>query len=91
MQTTSLKGRDFTAISDFTREETDSILDTTFELKLERARGVRHLLEDAPAMRRRLRGDRRRHRWSPLRGLRPGREPLARPEGDYCAHDARLT
>jgi N-acetylornithine carbamoyltransferase len=48
MQTKSLKGRDFIAISDFTREEIETILDTAFELKLERARGVRHhLLEDA--------------------------------------------
>jgi N-acetylornithine carbamoyltransferase len=47
MQTASLRGRDFIAISDFTKEEIDTILDTAFELKLERARGVQHhLLED---------------------------------------------
>jgi ornithine carbamoyltransferase len=48
MQTTSLKDRDFIAISDFAKEEIETILDIAFELKLERARGVRHhLLEDA--------------------------------------------
>ena len=42
------RGRDFIALSDFTKEEIETILDTAFELKLERARGVRHhLLEDA--------------------------------------------
>ena len=47
MQTKSLKGSDFIAISDFTKEEIDTILDTAFELKLERARGQHHhLLED---------------------------------------------
>jgi N-acetylornithine carbamoyltransferase len=47
MQTKSLKGRDFIAVSEFTKEEIDTILDTAFELKLERARGERHhLLED---------------------------------------------
>ena len=48
MQTRSLVGRDFIALSDFTKEEIQTILDTAFELKAERARGVRHhLLEDA--------------------------------------------
>src|SRR5450756_1645289 len=47
MLTRSLTGRDFIAISDFTKEEIDTILDTAFELKLERARGEHHhLLED---------------------------------------------
>lgn len=42
MQTTSLKGRDFIAETDFTREEIETILRTAEELKLERARGVYH-------------------------------------------------
>jgi len=47
MQTTSLKGRDFIAISDFTKEEIETILATAFELKLKRARGeAHHLLPD---------------------------------------------
>lgn len=47
MQTRSLRGRDFIALSDFTKEEIETILDTAFELKLERARGVQHhLLQD---------------------------------------------
>jgi N-acetylornithine carbamoyltransferase len=44
MLTKKLKGRDFIALSDFTKEEIDTILDTAFELKLERARGVQHHL-----------------------------------------------
>jgi ornithine carbamoyltransferase len=48
MQTMSLRDRDFIALSDFTKEEIQTILDTAFELKLERARGVRHpLLQDS--------------------------------------------
>jgi ornithine carbamoyltransferase len=44
VKTKSLKGRDFIALSDFTKEEIETILDTAFELKLERARGVQHHL-----------------------------------------------
>ena len=48
MQTLSLRGRDFIALSDFTKEQIETILDTAFTLKLERARGVpHHLLEDS--------------------------------------------
>jgi ornithine carbamoyltransferase len=47
VKTKSLKGRDFIALSDFTKEEIETILETAFELKLERARGVQHhLLQD---------------------------------------------
>jgi N-acetylornithine carbamoyltransferase len=47
VKTKSLKGRDFIALSDFTKEEIETVLDTAFELKLERARGVaHHLLQD---------------------------------------------
>jgi ornithine carbamoyltransferase len=42
MKTKSLKGRDFLAGSDFSREEIESILDVAAELKSERARGVFH-------------------------------------------------
>ncbi len=44
MLTNTFRGRDFIAIADFTREEIDTILDTAFQLKLERARGVQHHL-----------------------------------------------
>ena len=48
MNTKSLRGRDFIALSDFTKEEIETILETAFELKLERARGVaHHILPDS--------------------------------------------
>lgn len=48
MKSKSLRGRDFIALSDFSKEEIETILETAFELKSERARGVRHhLLEDS--------------------------------------------
>lgn len=37
-----LGGRDFKALSDFTREEIEMIVVTAFEFELERAGGVRH-------------------------------------------------
>jgi N-acetylornithine carbamoyltransferase len=47
MVTKLLKGRDFISLADFTKEEIDTIIDTAFQLKLERARGAQHhLLED---------------------------------------------
>jgi N-acetylornithine carbamoyltransferase len=47
VKTKSLRGRDFIALSEFTKEEIETILETAFELKLERARGVpHHLLAD---------------------------------------------
>lgn len=47
MKTKSLKGRDFISLSEFSKEEIETILETAFELKLERARGVlHHLLQD---------------------------------------------
>jgi N-acetylornithine carbamoyltransferase len=42
MKTRSLKGRDFLAETDFTREEIDTILDAAEDLKRERARGILH-------------------------------------------------
>ena len=44
MVTKLLKGRDFISLVEFNREELDTILDTAFQLKLERARGVQHHL-----------------------------------------------
>ena len=37
MKTTSLKGRDFLAETDFTREEIETVIDVAFDLKRERA------------------------------------------------------
>lgn len=42
MKTTSLRGRDFLAETDFAREEIETILETAKTLKLQRARGVLH-------------------------------------------------
>jgi len=42
MQVKSLRGKDFIAISDFTKEEIVTMLDAGKALKLENARGVRH-------------------------------------------------
>lgn len=42
MQTTSFKGRDFLAETDFTREEIETILSVAEELKRERAMGIYH-------------------------------------------------
>jgi N-acetylornithine carbamoyltransferase len=44
MVTKLLKGRDFISLADFNKEEIDTIMDTAFQLKLERARGVQHHL-----------------------------------------------
>jgi N-acetylornithine carbamoyltransferase len=47
MQVKSLRGRDFIAISDFTKEEIVTMLDAGKALKLENARGVpHHILQD---------------------------------------------
>jgi len=42
MKTTTFKGRDFLAETDFTREEIETILDVALELKRDRAMGVYH-------------------------------------------------
>jgi len=42
MRTKSLKGRDFLAVTDFTREEIEIILDAAEDLKRERAKGIYH-------------------------------------------------
>lgn len=42
MNTTSFKGRDYLAETDFTREEIETIIDVAFELKRERAMGKYH-------------------------------------------------
>ncbi len=44
MVTKLLKGRDFISLAEFSKEEIDTIMDTAFQLKLERARGVQHHL-----------------------------------------------
>jgi N-acetylornithine carbamoyltransferase len=44
MVTKLLRGRDFISLADFNKEELDTIIDTAFQLKLERARGVQHHL-----------------------------------------------
>jgi len=44
MLSKTLKGRDFIALSDMTKEEIDLIVATAFDLKHERARGVQHHL-----------------------------------------------
>src|SRR5450759_3344581 len=47
MQVKSLRGKDFIAISDFTKEEIVTMLDAGKALKLENARGVpHHILQD---------------------------------------------
>jgi len=44
---TNLRGRDVITLQEFTRDELDTILDVAFELKRQRALGIRHpLLED---------------------------------------------
>src|SRR3990172_10967269 len=42
MKTTSLRGRDFLTVSDFTREEIETILSVAEDLKRERAKGKPH-------------------------------------------------
>lgn len=42
MQTKSLRGRDFIAETDFTREEIETVLDVALDLKKDRAKGVFH-------------------------------------------------
>jgi N-acetylornithine carbamoyltransferase len=42
MKTTGLKGRDFIAESEFTREEIETILEVALDLKRERAKGILH-------------------------------------------------
>lgn len=42
MKTKSLRGRDFLAETDFTREEIETILDVALDLKRDRAKGVLH-------------------------------------------------
>lgn len=44
MFTKDLRGRDFLAISRFSKEEIETIIDTALQLKLERSRGVQHHL-----------------------------------------------
>ena len=51
----------------------------------------RQHLHALPAVRPQLRGHRRRHRRPALGGLRPGREPHARPERRHVGDDERLT
>ena len=47
MQVKSLRGKDFIAISDFNKEEIDTMLQAGFALKLENARGqMHHILQD---------------------------------------------
>jgi ornithine carbamoyltransferase len=42
MQTNSLRGRDFIAETDFSKEEIETILDVAADLKLDWAKGVLH-------------------------------------------------
>src|SRR6056297_1667906 len=47
---TKLRGRDYLSIGDFSKEEIETILDTAFRLKEERALGIKHHLLESKTL-----------------------------------------